>query len=353
MKKPFVVALSLSLAVVAPRAEADVQCAEENDASSEGGLPSLPANHGLLLAPASQIIHGVTYCRAGNVNLQADVLYPTTSHGRTPAIVFVHGGGFVTGDREQMHLLMQHAATRGYLTVSIDYRLAISQAYPGRDDSIADQYQRDVSLLEAIQDVNCAFRWVRANSAALNVDPTRIAGFGASAGGHLALMNAYAGDVAGFKGTSDLSLAARAQRSAANVVVNWYGPTELVGMLQSSMGVENPANGGHCDAVIPVVMDCLPASCPAQYASWSPFGWVRASSPPTLTVHGTADTVVPYAQATGLAARSAAVGHPHGVVPVAGAEHAFLYEGNAIAMGAAYVYAIAQSFSVLDAYLHP
>lgn len=352
MKKLVALGLTLMLASGAPRlARAAVQCAPSD--ATLGGLPSLPGNHGLLLAPASQIIHGVTYCRAGGFDLQADVLYPQTSHGRTPAIVFVHGGGFVTGDREQMHLLMQHAAARGYLAVSIDYRLAISIDYQGMDDSIADRYQRDVSLLEAIQDVNCAFRWVRANSTALNVDPTRVAGFGASAGGHLALMNAYAGDVPGFKGLSDLTVAARAQRSAANVVINWFGPTELVSMLQSSMGVENPSNGGHCDPVIPTVMDCLPQSCPAQYASWSPLGWVRSSSPPTLTVHGTADTVVPYAQAAGLGARSAAIGHPHGVLPVVGAEHAFAFQDNIVATGAAYIYAITQSFSVLDAHLHP
>ena len=348
MKKLVVVGLALLLSSVAPgAAEAQVQCYS----SPNQGLPSV-AGQGILLAPASQIIRNVKYCRAGGVDLRLDVLFPQTSHGRTPAIVFVHGGGFVTGDREQMHLLMQHAATRGYLTVSVDYRLAITPNYNGVEP-IADEYQRDASVLEAIQDVNCAFRWVRVNAASLNVDPTRVAGFGASAGAHLALMNAYAGDVAGFKGLSDLTLAARTQRSAANLVVNWFGPTNLTSMVQSTMGIINPNHNGACEPVVPAVMDCSPQSCPAQYAAWSPVSWVRQSSPPTLTVHGTADTVVPYAQAVELWSVSTAVGHPHGIIPITGAQHGFAVPGDVVGTAASFAYAITQSFSVLDAYLHP
>lgn len=338
--------LTLLLWSVAPGdVEAQVQCSSPNQ-----GLPSMDG-HGILLAPASQIIKRVTYCRAGGVDLRLDLLFPQTSHGRTPAIVFIHGGGFVTGDREQLHLLMQHAATRGYLSVSVDYRLAITSDFNGAEP-IADDYQRDASVLQAIQDVNCAFRWLRVNAAALNVDPGRVAGFGASAGAHLALMNAYAGDVAGFKGLSDLTLAARQQRSAADVVVNWFGPTDLTNMMSSILGIFRPGSQS-CEPVVPVVMDCSPQSCPAQYAAWSPVSWVRRSSPPTLTVHGTADRVVPYSQATELWNLSQAVGHPHGLIPIVGADHVFAVPDDAWGTVQNLLDAVDQTFSVLDWYLRP
>ncbi len=106
----------------------------------------------------------------GHDEIAARVYIPRGGPGRLPATVYYHGGGFVLGDLESHDSLCRYLAVRaGCTIVSVDYRLAPEHPFPA-----------------AVDDGCAAFEWVRENASALNVDASRIAVAGDSAGGNLA-----------------------------------------------------------------------------------------------------------------------------------------------------------------------
>lgn len=112
----------------------------------------------------------LTYCNVGSRALHADVCRPTKKQrGGYPAVLFIHGGGWRSGDRSQHLPMAQQLAARGYVTVLAEYRLSTEALYPA-----------------AVLDLQAALRWLRANARAYNIDTARVAVWGFSAGGQLA-----------------------------------------------------------------------------------------------------------------------------------------------------------------------
>ena len=111
-------------------------------------------------------------------------LYLPAEEGVYPVIVLLHGGAFRFGDRTMPVLEPIFEATdRGYAVVSADYRTTRETVFPG-----------------PLADVKAALRWVRANAERYGLDPERIALWGESAGGYLALMAALTPRVAELEG---------------------------------------------------------------------------------------------------------------------------------------------------------
>jgi acetyl esterase/lipase len=114
----------------------------------------------------------VTYCTLGSRQLQLDVFGPVARRRQGyPAVLFVHGGGWRSGNRSQHVPMAQQLAARGYVTVTAEYRLSTEALYPA-----------------AVLDLKAAIRWLRANARAYQIDTTRIAIWGFSAGGQLAAL---------------------------------------------------------------------------------------------------------------------------------------------------------------------
>jgi acetyl esterase/lipase len=101
--------------------------------------------------------------------LELDVYRPNNTDQSAPAVIFVHGGGFRSGNKTQGRKFAVEASSRGLVGISIDYRLTETPGHPGEVD-----------------DVLAAVAWVRENAESLGVDPARIALYGTSAGGTLA-----------------------------------------------------------------------------------------------------------------------------------------------------------------------
>lgn len=112
----------------------------------------------------------VAYCKLGERKLLLDVFYPTekTKKKRT-AIIFIHGGGWRTGNRTQHYPLAQRLANLDYVCFTPEYRLSTEALYPA-----------------AIYDLNAVLRWVHANAKKYAIDPNKIVIAGFSAGGELA-----------------------------------------------------------------------------------------------------------------------------------------------------------------------
>ena len=113
----------------------------------------------------------VVYTSYGERRLLLDVFYPRNKNKLYPAVIFVHGGGWRSGDRSQQKPMAQEIAFAGFVTVQIEYRLSPEALYPA-----------------AIHDLKSAVRWIRANGGKYNVDTNSIAILGCSSGGHLASM---------------------------------------------------------------------------------------------------------------------------------------------------------------------
>ena len=122
---------------------------------------------------------GIEYANPDDQHLMLNIARPKTGDGPFPAIVCIHGGGFRAGKREGYDGLIIRLAQKGYVAMTVSYRLAPKYQFPA-----------------AVHDTKAAVRWARANAAKYQIDPARIGTTGGSAGGHLAQFLALTAGVA-------------------------------------------------------------------------------------------------------------------------------------------------------------
>lgn len=224
----------------------------------------------------------VEYGNVGGRALKLDLYQPTSSQTPSAGLVFIHGGAWAGGKKDDYRYYGLLFAQKGYVVASIEYRLAAEQLYPA-----------------AIEDCKCAVRWMRAKAAEIGVDPQRIAAVGGSAGGHLSMMVGYSSDVPTFEGTGGHE----GVSSSVQCVVNLYGPCDLTTDFVRKNEYANR-----------VVKNFLGKSIDedlAYYQQASPITYVDAQDPPTLILHGTIDDVVPIDQGDELSAKLKEVGVPY------------------------------------------
>lgn len=218
---------------------------------------------------------GIEYSRPDGQSLQMDADIPAGT-GPFPAVILVHGGGWIRGDREfNVAPLFEPLSQSGFAWFSISYRLATDF----------------LNLGTAVDDVSDAVTYVRKNAAKFNVDPNRIALVGESAGAHLA------------------SLAAMRDPHAVAAVVALYSPSDLETLAKTSNAVPSQVREA-------VRASGLGEMILSHLRSLSPIQHVRRDLPPFLLIHGTADTVVPYEQSVRMLERLKAAGVPAELVTV-------------------------------------
>lgn len=105
-----------------------------------------------------------------NRNLHLNIYRPDDNK-KYPALLLVHGGGWNSGDLTLQIPLAQAVAAKGYVAMPVEYRLSPEAIYPA-----------------AVHDLKNAIRWIRANADKYNIDTTKIAISGCSAGGQLAAL---------------------------------------------------------------------------------------------------------------------------------------------------------------------
>jgi acetyl esterase/lipase len=162
------------------------------------------------------------------VTLRLDRYEPTgdTATAR-PAIVWVHGGGFSSGSRTSPELVEEATifARKGYVGVSIDYRLWPGGCFPLTTECLT-------AITHAKWDAQAAVRYLRANAAALGVDPDRIAIAGTSAGAITALNVGYGPEDVGNSGNPGFPSTVRAAVSlSGSAVLTTPNPGEAAALL--------------------------------------------------------------------------------------------------------------------------
>ena len=262
-----------------------------------------------------------TYKSADGLAIRADVHLAEDDRVR-PIAVWIHGGALIMGRRQGVpQPLMDRLIEAGFTVVSIDYRLA-----------------PETKLAAIIEDVEDAFAWIRGQGPDLfRADPDRIAVLGSSAGGYLTLTAGHRVDprpqaLVSFWGYGDLigpwySTPSPHHRHRRIVMTREQALAQVSGPPIAN-SADRDGNGGafyqHCrqHGIWPKeVSGWNPVSEAEMFIPYMPLRNVTPSYPPTLLVHGTADTDVPYEQSTLMAEEFRRHGVRHELLTFEGAEH--------------------------------
>jgi acetyl esterase/lipase len=268
------------------------------------GLAGLYVGVTLALAGCSGIGPGgtgtVSYCNGQ----QATLTEPAASKTPSPAVVYVHGGSWISGNYDTGGFLIDdigpELAARGFVVMSVNYRLGPSSPWP-----------------DQIEDVKCAVRYLRANAGALHVDAHEIGAWGQSAGGQLVALLATAGPSAGWDiGSYDN------ESSQVQAVVDMAGPSDFLSM--SASGVS-----GFVRKTFLSLLKGIPAAeLNSVLRAASPVTHVAPGDPPFLIFHSDNDEIVLPQQSQELADALAASGVAHQLVTVLGGGHDFDQPGE-------------------------
>ncbi len=219
---------------------------------------------------------GVVYSTVGKEQLRLELMVPDTP-GPHPCVVSFHGGAWTSGDRMDLCVpypfapggktkgILQVLAEQGFAAASVTYRLAPKHQFPAQ-----------------IIDAKTAVRFLRTNAKKYDLDPTRFAALGYSAGGHISSLLGTTDSKAGFDGQEHA-----AADSSVKCVVNFFGPCDLAAYGRTRL-VE--------DAFMVPVLGKACRTDATVYKKASPIEYVSKSSAPTLFIHGTYDIVVPFKQ---------------------------------------------------------
>lgn len=237
----------------------------------------------------------VEYANVSGISLNLDIYLPKYVAKPYPVIVWIHGGGWRGGSKENPTAASM--VQQGYAVVSINYRLSGQAIFPAQ-----------------IHDCKAAIRWIRANALRYNFDSEKIGAWGSSAGGHLAAMLGTTSDVYSLEGTvgGNLQFSSRVQ-----VVCDWYGPTNLPTIC------DFPSTIDHCSSSSPealliggAIKDNL-----AKAIAASPITYVSRDDPPFLIMHGTDDMTVPFHQSIELDSALKSVGKNVQFFPIVNTGH--------------------------------
>lgn len=224
-----------------------------------------------------------------------DVYVPKTP-GPHPLILYIHGGGWVSGHTRHSGAfadfpkVLASLAAEGFTVASLEYRLSGEARYPA-----------------ALQDSNAALRFLRAHAAQYRIDPKRVGVWGGSAGGHLTALTA----VTCQNTTLD---PASAQDGCVQAAVTWYGVFDFAGMSTAPDG--NSAGKR--------LLGCETVCTAEQIASVSPVTYINAKTPPFLLIHGNEDKTVPVEQSHLGEAALRKAGVPVEAIYIPGVDHSFI-----------------------------
>jgi len=234
-----------------------------------------------------QVVEGITYCEVDGLNLEMDMAWDDVIPGPRPTVIFIHGGGWFNGTRELYSDETMLFAQDGYTAFTISYRLT---SLPNAFD---DPYAVGAQYPDPIDDVKCAVNHIFDNAAFYEVDTTRVALYGESSGGHLAMMTAYVDP-------------------RIKAIVSWYGPSQLSKLYRTSSEAAKVAKfmGGSPMEVGNAI-----------YQEASPLNYVTEDSQPTLVIQGTGDTIVPAQQSRMLQQALAPLSPESRFLYIPGADH--------------------------------
>jgi acetyl esterase/lipase len=233
----------------------------------------------------------VVYGKAGDTELKLDLAMPKDGDGPFPALVCIHGGAWMAGKRQDLGKTIEVLAGRGYVAITVSYRLAPANKFPAQ-----------------IEDCKAAVRWLRANAQKYKVNPERVGAVGYSAGGHLACLLGTSDKNDGLEGSNGNG----EQSSRVQAVVSFFGPTDLTR--------RDWTPDAEAKILVPFLGGTL-ADKPEAYKKASPIMYVTKDDPPMLFFHGTKDPLVRVEQSRWLVEKCQATGVSAKLIEMEGEGH--------------------------------
>lgn len=224
----------------------------------------------------------------GNIHWMRDVVFTTDarrplrlhllrpsrpSGGPLPVVVWIFGGAFRMGSKDdEVHRLFP-LVERGYAGAAIEYRFSSEALFPAQ-----------------LHDCKAAIRFLRGHAGSFGLDPGRIGAWGASSGGHLATMlgtTAGLADLEGDQGWPGVS-------SGVQAVCDWFGPTDFLRMDAAGSAMCHDAPDSPESELVGGPIQ----NHPDRVARANPITYISAgrSLPPFLVMHGDQDPLVPFNQ---------------------------------------------------------
>jgi acetyl esterase/lipase len=235
----------------------------------------------------------ITYATVGDEELKLDLASPKGLSRVVPAIVVIHGGGWMAGKRQDMAAIAKDAAARGYVSATISYRFAPKHRFPAQ-----------------IEDAKCAVRYLRAHAKELNIDPQRIGAMGVSAGAHLSLMLGTMDSADGMEGDGGNP----DQPSKVQAVVSFVGPVNLVREDYTETQTQ----------ILEAFLGGKPKEKRDECRRASPITYINKGDAPILCFFGTKDPLISHDQAFQITSALTEAGVPGRVELIVGAGHGWM-----------------------------
>ena len=291
-----------ALALLALLISSSFTSADEKSKSKSATKTPAAGQAEVKLPAGIKLERDISYIPNGDEAQRLDIYLPEkASEKPMPLVVHIHGGGWKGGSKYPCSLAVM--VNRGYVVASIEYRFSQKALFPAQ-----------------IQDCQAAIRWLRTNAKTYNVDPEHVGVVGGSAGGHLSALVATAGGKDAFPkigGNDD-------QSDQVQCVIDIFGPTNFATVMEQAENDKNVKNifafntpSDPYSSLIGVGLNQDKAKTDAV----SPVTYVGEDNPPTLILHGTHDTLVPYAQSEEMAAALKAKGVPVWLQTLPGSGH--------------------------------
>lgn len=211
-----------------------------------------------------------------------DILIPDTE-GPYPVMVMIHGGSWHWGDKADQNYASILYRSKGYAVFNINYRLGEDPDFFSMDDKI--------------DDIEMALDYIYSLKKQMNLNE-KLTLLGSSAGGHLSLLYGYG------RG-----------KNIVDAVISYSGPTDLLNPQYQENGLAMYIE--YCFPDVP------PENREQIYREYSPIHMIAQDLPPTLLIHGTEDTTVPFEESNNLSKALLAQGVAVYILPIAGVGHAF------------------------------
>jgi acetyl esterase/lipase len=267
-----------------------------------------------------RVLHDIAYCansagtnsadpaekttnNSNNNSQSADVYINTNAKTPTPLIVFIHGGAWWGGKKEEAKDAGIFLCRQGFAVASINYRLTQEAIFPAQ-----------------IDDCKAAVRFFRSHAADYNIDPKKIGVWGVSAGGHLA---ALLGTSCGAKILDqETKQGDPAVDSCVQAVCDWCGPSDLLSVADQA-GSRTKIDYDSTAGPVAKLLGGLQKDKHDLAVAASPITYVDKTDPPFLIVHGDIDDLVPFAQSQELHNKLTEAGVPNKLITIAGGGHGF------------------------------
>ena len=192
----------------------------------------------------------IIYKVINDSKLKLDIYQPTTSKNKNfPAVLLIHGGGWLTGSKENLQIMAQNLALKGYVAITVSYRLGLEATYPA-----------------AINDIKDAIIWVKQHSKKYQINQNKIAILGTSAGAHLATLVGVTPNLKIFNSHPKISNNVQAIINIDGIV-SFIHPKSEEGIMASTW---------------------LGGSKETNFKKWkeaSPLEYVNKNSPPTMFIN--------------------------------------------------------------------